>query len=250
MRVMTRVMVCDDEKLARDRLVRLVSDVDGMSVVAEAATGREALSQAQLHRPEVVLMDIRMPDMDGLEAAEHLLKSDSPPAVIFCTAYDEHALQAFKVHAVDYLLKPVSRDDLKEALARARGISRGKLHALEEEVHSDGSPRRRHISARTHKGIELIGVDEVRYFMADQKYVTVRHEGGEVLIDETLKELEDEFPDLFVRIHRNALISLGFLEGMEMSTAGHYQVRLRGIEDRLTVSRRHVAGLRKVMARL
>lgn len=245
-----RVMVCDDEKLARDRLVRLVSDMDGVAVVAEAGNGREALAQAQSSRPDVVLMDIRMPDMDGLEAAEHLLKSESPPAVIFCTAYDEHALQAFKVHAVDYLLKPVSRDDLSAALGRAKSMTRGKLQALEGEVHSDGSPRRKHISARTHKGIELVGVDDVRYFMADQKYVTVRHGEGEVLIDETLKELEDEFPALFVRIHRNALISLRFLEGMELSTAGHYQVRLRGIDERLTVSRRHVAGLRKVMAKL
>jgi len=245
-----RVMVCDDEKLARDRLVRLVSDIEGIDVVAEAGNGREALEQAQASRPDVVLMDIRMPDMDGIEAAQHLLKSDTPPAVIFCTAYDEHALQAFKVHAVDYLLKPVSRDDLANALQRVNGLSRTKLAALEPEMHQDGSPRRRHISARTHKGIELISVDDIRYFMADQKYVTVRHGDGEVLIDETLKELEDEFPDQFVRIHRNALISLGFLEGMEMSTAGHYQVRLRGVEDRLTVSRRHVAGLRKVMARL
>lgn len=245
-----RVMVCDDEKLARDRLVRLVSDIEGIDVVAEAANGREALEQAQANRPDVVLMDIRMPDMDGIEAAQHLLKSDAPPAVIFCTAYDEHALQAFKVHAVDYLLKPVSRDDLANALQRVNGLSRTKLAALEPEMHQDGSPRRRHISARTHKGIELISVDDIRYFMADQKYVTVRHGDGEVLIDETLKELEDEFPDQFVRIHRNALISLRFLEGMEMSTAGHYQVRLRGVQDRLTVSRRHVAGLRKVMARL
>src|SRR5690606_13004145 len=245
-----RVMVCDDEKLARDRLVRLVSDIDGIDVVAEAGNGREALEQAQANRPDVVLMDIRMPDMDGIEAAQHLLKSDAPPAVIFCTAYDEHALQAFKVHAVDYLLKPVSRDDLANALQRVNGLSRTKLAALEPEMHQDGSPRRRHISARTHKGIELISVDDIRYVMADQKYVTVRHGDGEVLIDETLKELEDEFPDQFVRIHRNALISLRFLEGMEMSTAGHYQVRLRGVEDRLTVSRRHVAGLRKVMARL
>jgi two-component system response regulator AlgR len=243
-------MVCDDEKLARDRLVRLVSDIEGIDVVAEAGNGREALEQAQASRPDVVLMDIRMPDMDGIEAAQHLLKSDAPPAVIFCTAYDEHALQAFKVHAVDYLLKPVSRDDLANALQRVNGLSRTKLAALEPEMHQDGSPRRRHISARTHKGIELISVDDIRYFMADQKYVTVRHGDGEVLIDETLKELEDEFPDQFVRIHRNALISLIFLEGMEMSTAGQYQVRLRGVEDRLTVSRRHVAGLRKVMARL
>lgn len=245
-----RVMVCDDEKLARDRLTRLVSAIDGVTVVAEAATGRDALTQAQAHRPDVVLMDIRMPDMDGLEAAEHLLKSDAQPAVIFCTAYDEHALQAFKVHAVDYLLKPVAREDLAAALQRARSLNRARLQALEQDMHGDGTPRRRHISARTHRGIELVAVDDVRYFMADQKYVTVRYSEGEVLIDETLKELEEEFPGQFVRIHRNALVSLKYLEGMELSTAGHYQVRLRGIDDRLTVSRRHVAGLRKLMQQL
>ena len=244
-----RVLVCDDEKLARDRLSRLVSDLEGMEVTGEAANGREALALVQEQRPDVVLLDIRMPDMDGLEAAAHLSKSEHPPAIIFCTAYDEHALQAFKVHAVDYLLKPVSRDDLSEALKRARGINKVQLAALDEEVHPAGS-RRKHISARTHKGIELVPVDDVRFFMADQKYVTVRYGEGEVLIDETLKELEDEFGDQFVRIHRNALVALGFLEGMELATAGHYQVRLKGVEERLTVSRRHVAGLRKVMARL
>lgn len=244
-----RVLVCDDEKLARDRLVRLVSDLDGMEVTGEAANGREALALVQSERPDVALLDIRMPDMDGLEAAAHLAKSEHPPAVIFCTAYDEHALEAFKVHAVDYLLKPVSRDDLADALQRARGLSRVQLSALEDDVHPSGA-RRKHISARTHKGIELVPVDDVRFFMADQKYVTVRYGEGEVLIDETLKELEDEFGDQFVRIHRNALVALDYLEGMELATAGHYQVRLKGVEERLTVSRRHVAGLRKVMARL
>ena len=203
-----RVLVCDDEKLARDRLSRLVSDLEGMEVTGEAANGREALALVQEQRPDVVLLDIRMPDMDGLEAAAHLSKSEHPPAIIFCTAYDEHALQAFKVHAVDYLLKPVSRDDLSEALKRARGINKVQLAALDEEVHPAGS-RRKHISARTHKGIELVPVDDVRFFMADQKYVTVRYGEGEVLIDETLKELdivtlqglrrEEHFADVLAR---------------------------------------------------
>ena len=244
-----RVLVCDDEKLARDRLARLVDATEGNEVVAQAENGREALAAVQQTHPDVVLLDIRMPDMDGIEAASHLMKSEHPPAVIFCTAYDEHALQAFKVHAVDYLLKPVSREDLAQALERARNVSRSRLEALEQDVHPQGT-RRRHISARTHKGIELVPVDDIRYFMADQKYVTVRYGEGEVLIDETLKELEDEFGDQFVRIHRNALVSLSALEGMELANAGHYQVRLRGVDERLTVSRRHVAGLRKVMARL
>lgn len=245
-----RVLVCDDEKLARDRLARLTEAVPDMEVVGEAGNGREAVILAQSTRPDVVLLDIRMPDMDGIEAARHLLKLEHPPAVIFCTAYDEHALQAFKVQAVDYLLKPVSKDDLATALGRVHGISRSRLDALEGEVDPQGTAQRRHISARTHRGIELVPVDEIRYFLADQKYVTVKYPDGEVLIDDTLKELEDEFGERFVRIHRNALVAVGWLEGMELATAGHYQVRLKGVDERLVVSRRHVAGLRKMMARL
>lgn len=246
-----RVLVCDDEKLARDRLARLVSDIDEVEVVGEAANGREAVMESQRLQPDVVLLDIRMPEMDGLEAAGHLLRGEQPPAVVFCTAYDEHALQAFKVHAVDYLLKPVSRQDLADALERARSLNRVQLAALGDELHEDQKDgRRRHISARTHRGIELVPVDDIRYFMADQKYVTVRYGEGEVLIDETLKELEDEFGEQFVRIHRNALVSVNHIEGMEMANAGHHQVRLKDVEERLTVSRRHVAGLRKLMQRL
>jgi two-component system, LytTR family, response regulator AlgR len=245
-----RVLVCDDEKLARDRLIRFIEALPETEVVAEASNGREAVMRAQNSRAEVVLLDIRMPDMDGIEAARHLLKLDHPPAVIFCTAYDEHALEAFKVQAVDYLLKPVSREDLIAALGRVKGLTRQRVEAMEQEVQRDGQGQRRHISARTHRGIELVPVDEIRYFLADQKYVTVKHPGGEVLIDETLKELEDEFGERFVRIHRNALVAVAWLEGMELANAGHYQVRLRGVEERLVVSRRHVAGLRKMMGRL
>lgn len=247
-----RVLVCDDEKLARDRLVRLTESVADIEVVGEAANGREAVILAQSKRPDVVLLDIRMPDMDGIEAARHLLKLEHPPAVIFCTAYDEHALQAFKVQAVDYLLKPVAKEDLSAALDRVRNLSlsRSHLDALEQHVDPQGSRRRQHISARTHRGIELVPVDEVRYFLADQKYVTVKYPAGEVLIDDTLKELEDEFGERFVRIHRNALVAVKWLEGMELANAGHYQVRLNEVEERLVVSRRHVAGLRKMMARL
>jgi two-component system response regulator AlgR len=248
-----RVLVCDDEQLARGRVKRLAEEIDGVTVVAEAADGREAVSEAQRTQPEVVLLDIRMPDMDGLEAASHLLNTEKPPAVIFCTAFDEHALQAFKVHAVDYLLKPINRDDLAAALERAGSLNRVQLETVKQEVGLEGedaSNERQHISARTHKGIELVPVNEIRYFQADQKYVTVRWPDGEVLIDETLKELEEEFGDRFVRIHRNALVALDYLEGMELAEQGHYQVRLRGLDDRLTVSRRHVPGLRKVMQRM
>ena len=242
-----KVLVCDDEALARMRLKRLV-EMANMEVSAEAASGREAVESAGRLRPDVVLMDIRMPDMDGLEAAAHLDKMENPPAVIFCTAYEEHALQAFRVHAVDYLLKPVGAQDLKRALDKARALNRVQIAELSHKMAANQSGRR-HLSARTHRGLELVPVEEVRYFQADQKYVAVHHAGGYVLIDEPLKALEDEFGDLFVRIHRSTLASLHFIESLECSSQGRFEVRLRGVDEPLNVSRRHMPGLRRALVK-
>ena len=248
-----KVLVCDDEQLARERLSRLVGDLDGYEVVAEAVNGAEAVQKLSETDADIILMDIRMPQMDGLEAARLISRNKTPPAIIFCTAYDDHALQAFNVNAVGYLLKPVRREALAEALAKARSLNRVQVSALAHVNAANDQVRdkqRTHISAKTHRGIELIPVDDIRYFLADQKYVTVRSGRGEVLIDETLKELEDEFGERFVRIHRNSLIARRFIDGLEQVGAGHYQVRLRDTEERLTVSRRHVAGLRKLLQHL
>lgn len=244
-----KVLVVDDEQLARDRLVRIVERLEGYDVVGQASHGLEAVRQVQALGPDVVLLDIRMPGMDGLEAARHIAQMDSPPAVIFCTAFEEHAIEAFDVQAVGYLLKPVRSADLEEALSRATRANRAQLAALAEDDPA-GSNARTHISARTRRGIELVPVEEIRYFQADQKYVTVRWPGGELLIDDTLRQLENEFGERFLRIHRNALISVKFLEGLERDAQGHYQIKLRGVDDRLDVSRRHVAGLRRFIQAL
>jgi len=242
-----KVLVVDDEKLARDRLSRMVEQVDGCEVAGQASNGLEAVQLTQSAVPDIVLLDIRMPGMDGLEAARHIAELESPPAVIFCTAYEEHAIEAFNVQAVGYLLKPVRREDVQRSLISARRTNKVQLAALSDD---EGDAVRTHISARTRRGIELVPVDDIRYFQADQKYVTVRYSEGEILIDETLRELEDEFGERFIRIHRNALIAVGYIEGLERDDQGHYRVRLRGLEDRLDVSRRHVAGLRKFVLKL
>ncbi len=243
-----KILVVDDEQLARDRLVRILERMEGYSVVGEARHGLEAVEQAQALAPDVILLDIRMPGMDGLEAARHISQMDAPPAVIFCTAFEEHAIEAFDVQAIGYLLKPVRSADLEDALSRARRANRAQITALVDD--DVGSESRTHISVRTRRGIDLVPVDEVRFFQADQKYVSVRWPEGELLIDDTLRQLESEFGERFIRIHRNAIVAVKFLEGLERDAQGHYQVRLRGIDDRLDVSRRHVSGLRRFIQSL
>lgn len=241
-----KVLIVDDEQLARDRIRRMIDEVSDYDVVGEAGHGMEAIEACQRAHPDIVLLDIRMPGMDGLEAARHLAEMEEPPAVVFCTAYEEHAIEAFNVQAVGYLLKPVRRDDLMKVLRGAKRTNRVQVAALMAEE----GEHRSHISARTRRGIELIPVDEVRFFQADQKYVTVRHGDGELLIDETLRELEDEFADRFVRVHRNALVASRYIEGLERDADGHFQIRLRGVEDRVDVSRRHLSAVRKFIQTL
>ena len=241
-----RILVVDDENLARDRLRRLLETDGTHEVVGEAANGNEAVKLCGELLPDLVLLDIRMPGMDGLETARHFLGLEDPPAIIFCTAYEEHAIQAFDLQAVGYLLKPVRKEKLLEALGKTGKLNRAQLAAL----HATDDGRRSHISARTHKGIELIGIDDVRYFQADQKYVTVRYSAGEVIVDETLRELEVEFADLFIRVHRSALVAKNHVEGLLKANDGHVEVRLQGLQETIPISRRHLPGVRKIVKRL
>ncbi len=246
------VLIVDDEPLARDRLSRLVSDLEGYRVLEPSATnGEEALTLIDSLKPDVVLLDIRMPGLDGLQVAAKLCERDTPPAVVFCTAHDEFALEAFQVSAVGYLVKPVRPENLLEALRKAERPNRVQLAAMTRPAAESGNGPRSHISARTRKGIELIPLDHVIYFIADHKYVTLRHEDGEVLLDEPLKALEDEFGYRFVRIHRNALVARDRIERLQRTPLGHFQLFLKGLNgDALIVSRRHVAGVRKMMQQL
>lgn len=188
--------------------------------------------------------------MDGMEAAAKISELPSPPAIVFCTAFGEHALDAFDVSAAGYLLKPVRRDALLETLRKVGRVNKVQMKSVGGEDEEAERRARTHISAKTRRGIELIPLTEIRFFQADHKYVTVRHEGGEVLIDDTLRDLEEEFGDRVVRIHRNALVMMDHLEGLERDARGHYQVRMRGVDERLDVSRRHVSGLRRLVQSL
>jgi len=239
-----RVLIVDDEKLARERLRELLTEIGGHTVIGEATNGNEAVERAAELNPDVVLMDIRMPGMDGLEAAMHLMGMDDPPNVIFTTAYDQHALHAFEVNAVDYLLKPIRKDRLAAALEKAKKLT---LEQLQDVNAAQESPQARtHISVHLRGNIRLVPVKDILYFMADSKYVTIRTPSEEHLIEDSLVNLEKEFGDkMFLRIHRNALVATEYIKGIEKSTAGNWQVALKGSEKKLDVSRRHAAAVRR-----
>ena len=238
-----RVLIVDDEPPARERLRRLLGELGDFEVAAEAGSGEQAVRLAGELRPDVVLLDVRMPGMNGLEAARHIALLPEPPAVVFTTAYDAYAVDAFEAQAVGYLLKPVRAEKLGAVLrhaARLAGTQLGRIAA--------GDPQRTartHVAARLGDQVRLIPVPDVYYFAADQKYTTVRHQGGSDLIEDSLRTLEDEFASQFVRVHRSALVSVNRLAAIERDSQGQYHVILRDINERLAVSRRLAGELRE-----
>lgn len=242
-----KVLIVDDEKPARDRLRQLIADFGNHEVVAEAANGEQALSMAVTHDPDVVLLDIRMPGVDGIETAHHLNAMASPPAVVFTTAYDEYAIDAFEARAIGYVLKPVRRERLEKALEHAARITGQMLKQLTSE--SNLQSRRQHVCTRVQGELRLIPIESVSYFHADQKYVTVHHGDGQDLIDDSLKSLEDEFTDEFVRIHRGVLVAVDQIDRLQKSDDGKIRVVLRqeslADSDELIISRRHLTNVRK-----
>jgi len=237
-----RVLIADDEAPARERLRSLLDEIGNLDIVGEASHGEQALKNAVDLSPDVVLLDVRMPGMDGIEAARQLNSLVEPPAVIFTTAYDEYAINAFEAQAVGYLLKPIRKEKLAAALSQAGRLTRPQLQRI--AATADTPPRRTHIAARHREGLRLIPIEEVMFFFADQKYTTVRHVKGEDLIEDSLRSLEEEFGAAFVRIHRNALVGVRYLDGIERSPEGQYFVRIRGAEAPLQVSRRMAGELR------
>jgi len=244
-----RVLIVDDEALARSRMRALLADIGDpvTEVVGEAADGRAAIEQCEALQVQVVLLDISMPVMDGLEAARHLAGGEHPPAIIFCTAYDEHALAAFEARAIDYLVKPVRAERLQAALLRAVKLSDADRRAPASGL---GTRSRSHLCARIRGNLRLVAVGEISYLLAEDKYVVVHSDQGEVLIEESLKTLEQEFPDRFVRIHRNCLIAIDRLQGLDRDAEGNLQARVLGAAQPLEISRRCLPAIRALVKHL
>lgn len=236
-----RVLIVDDEGLARERMAQLVSELGGYEVVGAARDGEEALQQVAQLAPDVVLMDIRMPGMDGLDAAAQLReRGPAAPRIVFVTAYGEHALQAFDLQAADYLLKPVRRERLAEALDRA-----AREQAAQRLQPSVQTPA--HVLCRRRGDLHLIQLQRSRYFEAEQKYVTAVHDDGEDLIDDSLRQLEERFPAELLRIHRRTLVCRDRIEALEKELTGRHVIVLRESGERLEVSRRHLPDVRRAL---
>ena len=249
------ILIVDDELLARQRLMRMVEKIDGFRVIAEADNAEDALVAITQQDPDIVLLDIRMPGRDGLSLAQDIAELEDAPAVIFCTAFDQYALDAFGTNAVGYLLKPVKAEQLLQVLEKATKLNKIQRSAAQRvATQITAAPKlenqRTHIAAKTRRGVELIALDDVRYFLADQKYVTVFHRTGEHLLDETLKELEEEFGARFVRVHRNSLVSVKHIEALERNAQGQYHIRLADTDLRPVISRRHVSNVKELLKML
>jgi two-component system, LytTR family, response regulator AlgR len=240
------ILIVDDEPLARQRLVRMIEQLKEHNISAEADNAESALIAIQEFDPDVILLDVRMPGKDGLALAHEISTLECPPAIIFCTAFDQYALDAFGTSAIGYLLKPIKSEQLQEALNKAQKLNKAQRIKTQTPT-IDTNPKRSHISAKTRRGIELIALDDVRYFVADNKYVTVFHRNGEHLLDDTLKELEEEFDTRFVRVHRNALVSVKHIEAIERDSQGQYHLRLTDIKQKPIISRRHVSGVKDLL---
>jgi two-component system response regulator AlgR len=237
-----RVFIVDDEPPARNRLRDLLHDCSEqlpLEVVGEAGNGQEALDKLMEVPADVVLLDIRMPQMDGIELAQHLQKLPRPPVIIFTTAYDSYAIKAFELRAIDYLLKPIRLGRLFEALTRAR-----QAVPVQTEVLRDLLPEpRKHLSIHERGKIHLVPIEQVLFLRAELKYVTVRTVEREYLLEESLTAMEKEFVARFVRIHRNCLVAKDAIEGFERGGGDEgegsgWMVKLKGLDELLAISRR------------
>jgi two-component system, LytTR family, response regulator AlgR len=244
-----RILIVDDEAPARRRLRELLDDCTGalpLAVVGEAQHGREAIEMLHAAPADLVLTDIHMPDMDGLELARHLLKFTHPPVVIFTTAFHEHALQAFEVNAVDYLVKPVRVHRLLSALQK---VPRLKPVTVDRLAQLPASARR-FLSVTERSRVVLVPVADVIYLKAELKYITIRTAQREYLLEESLTRLEQEFGSRFVRVHRNCLVARDFIRGFERRVNddgdAHWEVLLSGVVESLPVSRRQQFVVREI----
>jgi two-component system, LytTR family, response regulator AlgR len=253
-----RILIVDDEPLARERLASLVGEIGLGELVGLASNGKEALDSIRAYAPELVLLDIRMPGIDGMQVSQTISELYPRPMVIFTTAYTDHAFEAFDINAVDYLLKPIRKDKLRDAIRKAQILLQQPV--ISPNPTQNNTPSRSHIKVKTSKNnIVLIPLNEIYYFATDYKYITVCRRGkdrlinSDPLLNETIKDLEQEFGGQFLRINRGTLVAVHYMAGLISKKDGHYYVLLRDqdnpeFEAELEVSRRHISNVRRLLS--
>ncbi|MFK5947925.1 MAG: response regulator transcription factor [Methylococcales bacterium] len=241
-----KLLIADDEPLARERLKFLVNDIDNFIEIAEAANGIEVLNITADFDPDIILMDIKMPGMDGLEAAQQLSQLNNPPAIIFTTAYEQYVLAAFDTQAVAYLLKPIRKKDLKKKLDACYRLNKTQSQTAFPKLAS-----RTHISITSKGKTSRIDIENICYFSADQKYIQViyiiNNQIKKSLIDETLKHLEKDFRNIFIRVHHKTLVKISLLDTLTHQSGGKYLLKLKNIDSSIEVSRRHAGEVKNLL---
>lgn len=246
---MISVFIVDDEELARERLKRIIESFDQYQVIGEAENGDQALQDIPDYKPDITLLDIRMPGTDGLSVAYTLTQLPQSPAIIFCTAYDDYAISAFKYNAIGYLLKPVRKEELLQALNNSQKLNQLQLKQAEDQIASSNLKPKNFV-ANTWQGQEVIPFDSIYFFKSDHKYLTIIHKNGETLSDQTLKDLEKAYPELLIRVHRNTLVNKVHIGSLLKDQDGHYSVKIKHSEHHVPVSRRHTSDIKAFLATL
>ena len=236
-----KVLIADDETPARNRLRELLGDMEKVAIVAEAKNGKEAIDLAENCQPDVMLLDIRMPLMDGIEAAQHAQKLAHKPHIIFTTAFDAYAIKAFDLNAVDYLLKPIRLERLQTALNKVHALQ-PNIEAALKAIQTPRQKARSHLSIHERGRVNLVPIETIIYLRAELKYITIRTVEREYLIEESLTHLEVEFGERFIRLHRNCLVAPLFIAGYEKrlndDNEQQWVAILKNIPETIAISRR------------
>ena len=226
------ILIADDERLARERLERMVHQMNDCRVVASVGDGIALWEAVEREAPDIVLLDIDMPGEDGVMLGARLAELDWPPAVIYVTAHPEHALRAFSTHAVDYLLKPVTLDKLQKAVDAACRMNRAQTQARHKGVER--------LTVRTGRTVQVVPIQSVICFEAGEKYVSACTPEGDYVLDQSLRQLEDQVGAGFLRVHRAAMVAVRCIESLEHDAEGRHWLHLRGLDRRIEVSRRQL----------
>lgn len=241
MQQILKILIADDEAPARNRMRDLLGDIEHIEIVAEAKNGKEAIDLAESCKPDLMLLDIRMPVMDGIEAAQHAQKLDHKPHIIFTTAFDAYAIKAFDLNAIDYLLKPIRQERLQTAINKAHALQPNQLASL-KSLQDLQKKSRTHLSIHERGRVMLVPIESIIYLRAELKYITVRTVEREYLIEESLTHLEAEFNERFIRLHRNCLVAPQFITGYEKRLSNDNEQQwvalLKNIPETIAISRR------------